>query len=406
MMSTHEPIGYTEALKLTLDNICPLQQETIPLMEATDRVVAMDLPSLVDSPSVDASLKDGYAIHAEEITDASPENPVYLKIIGLASPGHPFNGVLLSGTAVRILTGAKIPDGANAVVSEEFTSVKGDVVVVLNNADRGRNVLTRGSDVTKGELLTVKGTRLSPGFYGILVASGYSDIPVYKRPEVAIIATGDEVIMPGKPLPEGKLYASNLATLNSWCNRYGIRTVMDIAKDNPGDILNRLSQAVKEQDVILTSGGAWTGDRDFVVQMLEELGWRQFFHRIRIGPGKGVGFGILENKPVFILPGGPPSNLLAFLEIALPALHKLSGLSCYGLSQCRVRLEKSLTVRDKGWTQFIFGKLIDGNDFPIFRPIELKSRLQSMALAEAVITVPEGIEKIERQSILTAQSLL
>ena len=313
-------IGYGEALQMVFENIRPLGSETILLAEGEDRVLSMDLLARVNSPSVNASTKDGYAIRSHEIEHARPDNPIKLKLLGTAAAGQPCNLFVTEGNAVRILTGAQIPEGANAVVSEEFTYRDNDTVKVINFAEPGRNIISKGADVTLSECMAKRGDRLSPGMVGMLAAAGFAEIPVFWRPHVAIIATGDEVVNPGEPLPEGKIYASNQVTLNAWCRRYGIKADIGTVSDQPEVILNTLKTAVETHDAVLTSGGAWIGDRDFVVQILEELGWKQYFHRVRIGPGKAVGFGTLQGKPIFVLPGGPPSNLLAFLQIALPGL--------------------------------------------------------------------------------------
>jgi len=404
---TREFIGYSEALAVTLGNITSLDTETVNLAECQDRVAARDLYAQVDSPSVDSSLKDGYAIRAKDIEHASTEHPVTLDLLGGASAaGIPFEGAVGGSNAVRILTGGKIPEGADAVVAEEFIKVDGDRVVVMNHSEPGRNIFLKGKDVARGECMVKKGIRLSPGLIGILAASGHSGISVYHRPRVAMIATGDEVVMPGKPLPEGKLYASNLATLNAWCRRYGMTVTMDQVSDNPDLIKEKFLHAIDHSDALITSGGAWTGDRDLVVAMLEQLGWTQHFHRVRIGPGKAVGFGLLKGKPVFVLPGGPPSNLLAFLAIALPGLLKLMGGTGPALPEINVRIGQRIAVRDKNWTQFIFGSLAARDDFPVFMPLNLDSRLRSMAMAQAVMAVPEGMDGMEQGIVATAWNLL
>jgi molybdopterin molybdotransferase len=306
---------------------------------------------------------------------------------------------------VRILTGGKVPCGADGVVAEEFVRIEGDTVIVTNHAEAGRNVFPRGGDVTAGECLVERGTRLSPGRIGILAAAGHSRVSVFRRPRVAMIATGDEVVMPGRPLPEGKLHASNLATLNAWCRRFGMAVTMEQVSDDPDLIKGRIVRSLDGNDALITSGGAWTGDRDLVAQMLEQLGWTRCFHRIRIGPGKAVGFGLLKGKPVFVLPGGPPSNLLAFLAIALPGLLKLEGGTGPALPTVQVRMGKEVAVRDEDWTQFIFGTVGAGDDFPVFMPLELDSRLRSMAMAQAVVTVPEGMKGMEQGRVATAWDL-
>ena len=137
---------------------------------------------------------------------------------------------------------------------------------------------------------------------GLLAAAGHSRVPVFRKPVVGIIGTGDEIVEPGKPLTEGKLYASNIITLAGWCARYKMKTRMTIVKDDHDALFNALKKLANETDALITSGGAWTGDHDLVAHVLEGLGWQKVFHRIRMGPGKAVGFGMLENKPVFVLP--------------------------------------------------------------------------------------------------------
>lgn len=401
-----KPVGYDEALKIILENIPRVEEEMVSLADCSDRIIAQDVLARVDSPSVNASLKDGYAVRSEEIAHATEENPVHLKLVGESSAGNPCDKMVTQGTAVRILTGAKVPEGATAVVSEEFTSTDGKELSVKIHAETGRNILPKGSDVAVNDLICARGDRLVPGMIGILAAAGHHHIPVYRRIKVAIIATGDEVVIPGGPLPEGKLYASNLATLNSWCRRYGMETTLDIARDDPDIILATLKKAVSFHDAVLTSGGAWTGDRDYVKHMLESLGWKQFFHRVRMGPGKAVGFGTFEGKPVFTLPGGPPSNLLAFLQIGLPGLLKQAGYSSPRLPEIKVQLGQRVSAREGNWTHFIFGKFVDGDQYTIFEPLRLKSRLQSMAMAQGVIALPEGVPEIEQGAIVTAQMLV
>lgn len=399
-------IGHEQALKLTLENISPLESEIIPLTQSANRVTAEELCSIVDSPSVNASLKDGYAVHSNEIDNATQENPVCLKLTGVAAAGGKSADIVEPGTAIRILTGAKIPEGADAVIAEEFTELKDNKVIVKLFAEPGRNILPKGSDVAQKEQIVGAGTRLVPGMVGLIAAAGYGEIPVIRNPKVAIIATGDEVVAPGKPLPEGKLFASNLMTLNAWCFRYGFDTMTDIVKDNADMIKKKLRFCNETCDAILTSGGAWTGDRDFVVSILEELGWKQIFHRIRIGPGKAVGFGILNSKPVFVLPGGPPSNLLGFLQIALPGLLKLAGHQKPELPKMSVILEQDIDGRHINWTQFIFGRFIAKQEQTFFRPLKMVSRLQSMARAEGIIAIPEGEVHIPAGTELSAQLLV
>jgi molybdopterin molybdotransferase len=334
------------------------------------------------------------------------DNPVRLELIGSMAAGGSDDLRVRPNTTVRVLTGAKIPQGADAVVAEEFVTTDNSSVVVQIDAEPGRNILPRSSDVALGQTIAKQGALLTPGLVGLLAAAGHSHVDVVRQPEVAIIATGDEVVAPGQPLPDGKLYASNITTLGGWCRKYGLGTHLSVVKDDPEKILSVLERAVSEFDAVVTSGGAWTGDRDLVAQTLERLGWRQAFHRIRIGPGKAVGFGTLGSTPIFILPGGPPSNLMGFLQIALPGLLKLSGFRQTGLPQAKVRLATELTGRFADWTQFIYGVLDIDSEPAVFHRLDNRSRLRSMAEAQAIVAIPEGCTVLPLGSLVSAQLLV
>lgn len=399
-------LGIDQALPLTLSSIDPVGTETLALTECVDRISACSLCALVDSPSIDASLKDGYAVMSRDIENASPSRPVPLKVIGLSAAGGGEDVDIAPGTAVRVLSGGKIPKNADAVLSEEFTRQlqKVNRIEALNCAEPGRNILPRGIDVHVGQLIAEPGQALTPALVGLLTAAGHSRMTVFQKPSVTIMATGDEVVIPGRPLPEGKLYASNLVTLDAWCTRYNISSRILVVQDDPHQISTELERAASESDAVITSGGAWTGDRDMVVHMLERLGWKQVFHRIRIGPGKAVGFGILRHKPVFVLPGGPPSNLTAFLQITLPGLLKLAGSSQHGLPAMAVRLAENIHGRSIDWTQYVFGR-IERREEVLFHPLRTVSRLQSLAHAQAVVAIPEGWTVIKKGESVWAQWL-
>jgi molybdopterin molybdotransferase len=355
--------------------------------------VAEDMTALVNSPSSNTSLKDGYAIRYQDIAGASPSDPVELKLLGVAAAGATPPHRVQPRSAVRILTGAVIPEGADAVVSEEYTQTKDDRVMVFNHAEPGRNILAKGSDISVDELVVKGGSRLSPSKIGLLAAAGHNNIKVIKKPQVAILATGDEVLLPGQPISQGQLYASNMVTLNAWCKRYALDTSLDVVRDDAQKIRKKLSRAAQTHDAVLTSGGAWRGDRDLVARTLKELGWRRVYHRVRMGPGKAIGFGFLYDTPVFILPGGPPANLMAFLQLALPGLLKLAGYLKFQLPRKVATISETVNGRID-WTQFISGKFEIRDGKPHFNPLKYKSRLKSMAEAEGILTIPEGTDHI------------
>jgi len=398
-------LGLGEALSITLEHIHPLGVENIELAESTDRVAAADLSALVDSPSMDSSLKDGYAVVSYEVADATPENPVLLKLAGILTPGGKKEIEVKPGTTVRVLTGARIPAGADAVLTEEFAKPEGNEVLVMNFAEPGRNILRRGRDVESHTCIIKQGKKLSPGIVGLIAAAGYNMVPVFKNPTVAIIGTGDEIVAPGEPLSEGKLYASNIMTSHAWCKRYKMKTVMAVVHDDFDTLTRTFKTLSAGADAVITSGGAWTGDRDMVAQVFEGLGWQQYFHRIRIGPGKAVGFGMLDGKPVFILPGGPSSNLMGFLQIALPGLLALAGHADPSLPRVTARLGADLEGRQRDWTNFFFGKLEEGEGLPVFQPLQDSSRLRAIAEAEVIACIPEGDGTLSKGSMISVQVL-
>jgi len=407
MLGTQSKIGLEQAVDLLENHLNPLPVEELPLSDALDRILGADLYARVSSPSVDASTKDGYAVIAADIEHASEQNPVLLKQSAIVYAGDELVPAVTSGNTVRILTGARIPPGAQSVVAEEFTRKEGSNIYVMNNAEPGRNILFCGSDIKEGRLVCTRSTPITPGLSGLLAAAGYSRIPVIKKPSVAIVATGDEVVAPGKPLAEGKLYASNLITLSAWCRRFGFEVELDIVPDSFSAIKSSLAAYNQRCDAVITSGGAWTGDHDLVAKVLEEMGGETIFHRLRIGPGKATGMVLLNSKPVFILPGGPPSNLMGFLQIALPGLCKLAGMKNSPLTNSVVRLNESLRTRFPDWTQFIYGSLekTESDGIPFFMPILKDSKLRSMAEADAVVAIPEGITELLEGQLVAAQLL-
>ena len=220
------------------------------------------------------------------------------------------------------------------------------------------------------------------------------EVSVYRNPRVVVIASGDEVVPPGTPLKAGKLYASNMMEIRSWLNVFGIDCRVEIVADRQSEIEGAISQYLDQTDVFLTSGGAWGSEKDLMLKVVHAMGWQGIFHRVRMGPGKPVGFGLLEDRPFFILPGGPPSNEMAFIQLALPALLKMMGSSKMALPEISARLQSDVTGADR-WTNFIHADLTYDGQQPAVTPIKLPSRLKSMAQKNAIVILPEGIAHLK-----------
>lgn len=397
-------LGLKEALRMVLGQIKPLPCEKVSLVDSVGRIAESDLYALIDSPSADTSRKDGFAVVSGDVAGASPDCPVRLRVLGIMAAGCEQGITMGKGTAVRVLTGARIPEGANAVVSDEFVQ-RGRGEVVVERCSEAGNILPRGSDVAAGTCILRKGQQVTPIVAGLLAVSGHSAVPVFCNPVVGILGTGDEITPPGSPLLDGKLYASNIITLAGWCTMYGMTPSLAIAKDDPSAIYHALRELAAHTDALLTSGGAGMGDFDVVASALGQLGWRQGFHRIRIGPGKTVGFGMLDEKPVFILPGGPPSNVMAFLQVALPGLLALSGHPNPGLRVIKARLASALQGGHRDWTDFFYGTLRFGDGLPAFFPEKKLSRLATIAVATAIASIPEGHDHLPEGSVIDVQVL-
>ncbi len=397
--------GYPEALKIILTQLRPLASTALSLDRAEGFNLAADVTALVDSPSVDTSMKDGYALRAGDAPTGDTHAPRPLEITGRVAAGGAPPRQLEPFTALRILTGGALPPGADTIVAEEFVRVVEGYVQVTRSTERGRNIRRRGSDTTAGERLFSARQPLTPGAIGLLAAAGHDAARVHPKPRVAIIATGDEVLLPGQPLSSGKLYASNLLTINAWCRRFGMPTTVGVVGDRTSALVERLERAAREQDVVITSGGAWTGDKDLVAHALAELGWRPHFHRLRLGPGKAAGFGFLQAKPVFLLPGGPPSNLVAFLLLALPGLLRLDGSEPPGLPRVQAKLAAPV-AGDRDWSQALFGDLETTTQALVFNPHQRRgSRLKRMARARGLLMIPEGQDGYAAGDIVSVQLL-
>ncbi len=398
-------ISFDLAYELTLNEIVPLKTEQVGLLDAVGRTAAVALQAKVDSPTADVSLKDGYAVRSADVLSASAQTPVRLELIGLIPAGGDWQGAVMQGQATRILSGGRIPPGADAVLAEEFTKEEDGQVLAFADAEQGRNILQAGNDVKIGQVLGSVGTVLNPPMIGYLASAGFDQIPVITLPKVAVIATGDEVIAPGHFLGDGKLYASNLVTLAGWSRSLGCEVSTYVIPDDGEKIESQLRACIQSADIIITCGGAWKGDRDLVAKILDRLGWRKIYHRIKMGPGKAVGFGLWHGKPVFILPGGPPSNHMAFLQLALPTLQKMSGRQQLGFPLVNAATAQELRGQ-KDWTQFVHGKLLKDIEGSLsFHPSQEHSRLQMMSTSNAVAKIPEGIEVIAKGTTIPVQVL-
>ena len=397
-------IGLKEALSRTLDRLNRLDPIVLPVDQAVGLVASENCVATVDCPSTRVSLKDGYAVISADLVNVSDDHPVKLKVTGRIVAGSQTDLSVDSGSAVKIMTGAGIPQGANAVIANEFTQEKNGLVFCYRDAGIGRNITEQGGDVRMGQRIACRGDILKPAQVGLLAAGGFCSVPVHPLPRLGIIAIGDEVVSPGKPLGPGQLYASNLVTLLGWLRHFHMDAQIAVVPDHTEQLRITIESMLKDVDVIITSGGVWKSDRDLTVKTFEEMDAETVFHRVRMGPGKAVALIILRNTTIFCLPGGPASNEMAFLQIALPGLFHLAGRPPTPFEYKTATL--TTTVRgDSNWTQLFYARLEERNGQLFVGPLEMKSRLQAQANANALIKVPEGVRWLKDKQQIRVQVL-
>jgi putative molybdopterin biosynthesis protein len=322
-------ISVDEAKKILAQNFNakPVGKEFVLLSEAYNRVLATDVISPLDIPPFNRSTVDGFATKAADTFGAEENRPIALKLIGMVNIGEAPRIKVEKGTVAEIVTGAPIPEGADAVVMAEYTVRKDKTVLVNQSVSLNENVMKAGSDIRKGETVLKKNVVLSPSEIGALAAIGLAKLEVYKRPKVAIFSTGAEIVEPGKPLKEGKIFDINAHTLSAAVAECGGEPLnIGIVQDEPEQMKATLGKALTTADAIITSGGVSVGPTDIIPVVLDTLGKPGvIIYGIAIRPGKPTTIAVVNNKPVFSMPGHPTSSVLIFRLLARSAISLMAG---------------------------------------------------------------------------------
>lgn len=315
-------ISVEDALSRLLAPLVPVPPEQLAVADCVGRVLAEDVAARRTQPPFAVSAMDGYAVRAEDVATV----PATLRIIAEIPAGAGFGGTLGKGEAARIFTGAPLPAGADAIVIQEDTERHGDRVEVREGAPRGRYVRRAGLDFAEGDVLLHAGKRLTPRDIGLAAAMNRPWLFVYRRPRVAILSTGDEIVMPGDPIGPNQIVSSNLLALAAFMTASGAEPVMvGNAPDDP-DALRRIAAAARGVDLFVTTGGVSVGEHDLVRGVLSEDGLAIDFWEIAMRPGKPLMFGHYRNVPMVGLPGNPVSTLVCSQVFLRPALRRLAGL--------------------------------------------------------------------------------
>lgn len=350
-------LDYKVASQILIDQVKPIETETIALEESSGRILAEAVVASEDVPPFDRSPYDGYAFRAADSVTASKDAPVVLQILEEVPAGAVPTKECVEGTAVKILTGAPIPKGADAVVMFERTEFTEDTVTIFAPAKTGENIVYAGEDVKCGTILAECGNVIDPGTMGTLAAQGIAKPVVYKVPKVGIISTGNEVVEVGEELSPGKIYNSNRYTLAAAIKEIGCQPLyLGVAGDTAQGIRDLLLEGLKDCDAIITTGGVSVGDYDMTPEAMELAGAEILFRGVDLKPGMACAYGVKEGKLICGLSGNPASSLTNFYAVAVPALKKLAGLQKYLPDEIEVTLNNGFKKKSPG-TRLLRGKL-------------------------------------------------
>ncbi len=379
-----------EALARLLDSVRPIDGEKVAVADALGRVsVESSLPAPIDVPPFANSAMDGFALRAAD-GDAAR------RVIGESRAGGPRAPVVETGTAVRIMTGAPMPDGADTVVPIEDAEERAGMVAVAAAPSFGTHHRAAGLDVGRGQFVPLPRSPITPSAIGLLAAMGLAHIDVRRRPRVAILSTGDELRDPGSPLGHGEIYDANAPALAAAVSEAGgDPMILERARDEPGAIEARVRKGVETADLLIASGGVSVGDHDHVRGVIEQLGTLDFW-RIAVQPGKPLAFGRVREVPVIGLPGNPVSALVTFEIFVRPMLRAMLGL--IGDGRLRVAARVTETI-GKDPTRRAYLRVRIERDADRYRAIAAggqgSSQLLPLASANALLIVPEGVAATE-----------
>ena len=349
-------ISADQALHIVLENVAPLGIERNPILGALGRVLGEEIRSSRDIPGFDNSAMDGYAVRAADLAKASEANPVKLAVVETVGAGQMPTRPVGAGQAVRTMTGAPVAEGADAIIPVERTRGSGDTVEFLAAVEKGAFIRPRGEDLRLGELVMLAGKTLTPADLGTLASVNRAMVEVIRRPRVAIVATGDELVDVDQPPVGAQVVNSSAYALAGAIREAGAEpTILKVARDDAREIRDRLAEAMTF-DAVLSTGGVSVGQFDHVKGALDELGMRQLFHGVAQKPGRPLKFGTVGYRPVFGLPGNPVSTLVCFYLYARPALLKMKGTKRVGLPRLQARCSVDIKT-SKDLTEYVRVKL-------------------------------------------------
>ncbi len=382
-----------EAARQQMLNTIPvLPSERRGILECAGYVLAEELSAAENIPPFDNSAMDGYAVCAADVQNASQENPTVLSVVETIAAGYAPTNQVREGEAARIMTGAMMPAGADAVVMQEVTREENSELKIFEGVEKYENVRFTGESVKIGKVVMRKGKHLRPPEVSMLASLNCAEVLVHRKPTVAIVSTGDELTPLGASLEPGKIRDSNRYGLYAQVEEAGgIPIDMGIARDDVAETERIFRAALSEADALITSGGVSVGEHDIVKNVLEKLGKINFW-RVAMKPGKPQAYGIADGKPIFGLPGNPVSSLVVFELFVRPALLKMAGHRALLRPTFKAVLSESITNRD-GRVNYMRAilKASDGQYTAETTGPQGSGILHSLVLANGLITIPAGV---------------
>ena len=394
-------MSFDEAKEAINNHFKPAQlgEEDVALLEAYNRVLKENIVSKLDIPPFNRSTVDGYAVNSEDTFGADENQPASLKVSGVVNVGEQPKVVLAKGEAAEIVTGAPIPEGADAVVMVEDTERTNGDLQVFSSVTKNENIMKKGTDIKNGETVLRAGQVLGSTEIGVLAALGLTKAKVYKLPMVAVLSTGGEVTEPGKALPPGKIYDINAYSISTAVIESGGKPIyFGVVPDDKAALTKTLQSALASADMVITSGGVSVGPKDFTPQIVDSLGKPGLIvYGIAVKPGKPTTVGFVEDKPVFSLPGHPTSALLIFYLLVRPILQRLSGRTVSEIKSIRA-FAGARMFSAKGRRTFVMVRLcLDENGKLFAEPVETgaSGAITTLAKADGFVEVPENQQFID-----------
>lgn len=399
-------IAVEQALREILEQVPVLGLEKVDILEALGRVLGEDVRAPRNIPPQDNSAMDGFAVNSEDTLGAAAENPLFFDIVEDIPAGHVPQKIVGFAEAARIMTGASIPRGADAVVKVENTEMEDGRVKFRSPVRKGENVRRSGEDVRMDEIVLTRGRNIRPAEIGMLASLGRSFVSVHQKPLVAVLATGNELADVDGILSPATIVSSNSYSLSAQViEAGGIPLILGIAKDRKEDMKDKYLQAFRA-DIIISSAGVSVGEYDLVKDVIQELGTDIRFWKVAMRPGRPLVFGIMGGKPIFGLPGNPVSSMISFEQFVRPSIRKMTGHTNLFRRTLLASLEEDVE-KVAGLRFFLRGvvRKTDGKYVVSTTGEQGSGILKSMVLANGIIVLPEEGTKVPRGTTVTVQVL-